>query len=319
MKTVAALALLLLSALAVPTASAQEVTGVAVEAGTLAAPIPYEGSADLPLNVTVGCAEILNAMAENNGAAPLTITVTGAPAWLTVGDASADLASQDSATSCLSGGGQTVHAALLPLTVSKDAPGIVDHTIQVVATVGATASDPADAVFTVAYHVNYTITADATFPLMVNGTEATFNVTVTQASNARSMVMIEQASSSIGVFSGVPAVVYENEAGKPASATYKATFKAPDGAWTNATATFTGFGHYLLLDGRAGVFGEANCQAEALTFPECDEQGTPVTYTFVAGTHEHEHEEEENDSPAPVGAFLALGLVALAAFVRRRA
>ena len=303
MKTVAALALLLLAALAVPTASAQDVSGVSVEAGVLGAPIPYQGSASLPLNVTVGCAEILTAMSENEGTAPLTITVTSPPAWLTVGDASADLASQASATSCLSGGGQTVHQAMLPLTVGMDAPGVVDHTIQVVATVGSTASDPADAVFTVAYFVNYTLVPDVAFPVTVNGTETSFNVTVTQASNARSMVMIEGLKTSAGVFSGLGSQVYENDAGKPDSRTFKVTFKAPSGEWSNATAQFTAYGHYLLLDGRANDF----------------DNGTPVTYAFKAGEPAHEHEEEENDAPAPVGLSIALGLVALAAFVRRRA
>jgi MYXO-CTERM domain-containing protein len=321
MKVFGALALLLLAALAVPTASAQVADALTVEPGSLSAPIPYAGSANLPVNGTVGCSLILQAMAGGmSPSAPLTLAVTSPPSWLTVGEASEDLASQDSVTACAGGQGSRSFALELPLTVTKDAPGIVDHTLNITATLGDRTSDPVAAIITVAYHVNYTIVADAKFPLMVNGTQATFNVTITQASNARSMVMIEKASSSTGVFSGVPAVVYENDGGKPVSKTYLATFKAPDGDWTNATATFTGFGHYLLLDGRAGVFGEDNCKKEGLAFPQCDVTGTTVTYSFVPGTPAgHDDEEEDQKSPAPVGAVLALGLVGLAAFARRRA
>jgi MYXO-CTERM domain-containing protein len=272
----------------------------------LSSPIPYEGSAQLPVSVSVGCLSVL----QNGGEGDVEVTVTDAPGWLTAAPATIPV---DEST-CVTGGGFASGEGTLGLTVAKDAPGVVDHTINIVASLGATASEPVPVVFTVAYHVNYTIVADARFPLMVNGTEASFNITVTQASNARSMVMIEKASSSIGVFSGVPAVVYDNEAGKPVSKTYKATFKAPDGEWANATATFTGFSHYLLLDGRAGEFGTPCAGA---TLPVCDAAGTTVTYSFVPG--EHEHEDEDKESPAPVGAFVALGLVALAALVRRRA
>ena len=177
-------------------------------------------------------------------------------------------------------------------------------TLNITATVGTKTSAPAPATVTVAYHVNYTIVSDATFPLTVNGESVSWNVTVTQTSNARSMVMMEEIKTSAGVLSGPASQAYENAAGKPDSKTFKFTWKAPTGEWGNASASFTAYGHFLLLDGRAGDYDE----------------GTPVTYTFVAGEHAGHHEEEEDDkkSPAPVGAVLALGLVALAAIVRRR-
>jgi MYXO-CTERM domain-containing protein len=294
MKTFAALALLLLAALAVPTASAQTPEGVTVTATDLATPIPYEGSAELPVSVSVGCLTIL----ENQGSTTVTVAVSDAPSWLTATPATIELEPQ----SCITGGnGFASGDGTVGLTVTKDAPGVVDHTINLTGTLGTTASDPATATFTVAYFVDYTLVPDVTFPLTVNGTEASFNVTVTQASNARSMVMIEQMKTTAGVFSGLASIVYENDAGMPAEKTFKVTFKAPEGEWTNATTTFTAFGHYLLLDGRAGDF----------------DAGTPVTYSFVAG-HAGHVEDEDKDSPAPVGVLLALGLVALAAFVRRR-
>ncbi|HUR25303.1 MAG TPA: hypothetical protein VM327_04720 [Candidatus Thermoplasmatota archaeon] len=295
MKTAASFALLVLAALAVPTGSAQAPQGILVTATDLAAPIPYEGSAQLPVSVQVGCVSIL----QNQGSTTVEVTATDAPAWLTVTPASVDV----QASTCATGGtGFATGTGAVGLAVSKDAPGVVDHTIDLVGTLGSEASGPVPVVFTVAYHVNYTLVPDAKFPLTVNGTEASFNVTVTQASNARSMVMIEGMKSSAGVFSGLGSQVYESDAGKPATKTFKVTFKAPDGEWSNATAQFTAYGHYLLLDGRAGDF----------------DAGTPVTYAFVAGEHHHD-EGGDKDSPAPVGAFVALGLVALAAIARRRA
>ena len=296
MKPFAALALLLLAALAVPSVSAQTPDGITVTPTDLATPIPYEGSAQLTVSVSVGCLTIL----QSSGSTTVTVAASDAPPWLTVTPASIQLEPQ----SCITGGnGFATADGMVGLAVTKDAPGVVDHTVNLVGTLGTTASDPAPAIFTVAYNVDYSLVPDVKFPLTVNGTQASFNVTVTQASNARSMVMIEKMKTTTGSFSGLGSTAYESEAGKPASKTFKVTFKAPEGEWGNATTTFTAFGHYLLLDGRAGDF----------------DAGTPVTYSFVAGQAEGEHDEEGKDSPAPVGAFLALGLVALAAFARRRA
>ncbi|MHB1261255.1 MAG: hypothetical protein ACYC2H_06020 [Thermoplasmatota archaeon] len=309
MKTAGALALLILAALAVPTASAQA-QGITLGATDLAAPIPYMGSAQLGVTASVGCLTLL----AEGGATTVTVTATDAPSWLTVTPATFDVDQQ----TCVTNSGFATGTGAVGLAVAKEAPGIVDHTVNLTATLGGSSSDAVASVFTVAYHVNYTIVSDAKFPMTVNGTEASFNVTVTQASNARSMVMIEEVKSSAGVLSGMGSQVYENTASAPASKTFKVTFKAPTGAWTNATASFTGYGHYLLLDGRAGDFGEP---CGSLVFPQCDAKGTPVTYTFVAGHSDEHHDEDEGDkkSPAPVGALLALGLVGLAAFARRRA
>lgn len=311
MKTVGALALLILAALAVPTASAQP-QGVTLTATDLATPIPYKGSAQLNVTVSVGCLTILT----ESGETSVTVAASGTPSWLTVTPATIELNPQ----TCAGGAGVATGSSTVGLAVAKEAPGVVDHTVNLTATLGGTSSDVVGAVFTVAYHVNYTIVADAKFPMTVNGTEASFNVTVTQASNARSMVMIEEVKSSAGVLSGMGSQVYENTAAAPASKTFKVTFKAPTGEWSNATASFTGYGHYLLLDGRAGDFGEP---CGALVFPQCDAKGTPVTYTFVAGSSDGGDGGDGGDgdkkSPAPVGALLALGLVGLAAFARRRA
>src|SRR5688572_10889495 len=107
MKPVGAMALLALAlaALAVPTAQAQDVQGVAVLPGILADPVPFKGSAQFPITVDVGCAQVLAAMAEGMGPeATLTLSVQSPPSWLTVGEASQNVADQATAQGCLTGG-----------------------------------------------------------------------------------------------------------------------------------------------------------------------------------------------------------------------
>lgn len=300
MKTLGALALLVLALAATPGATAQNPTGVAISCADLATPIPYQGTGQLTCDVTVGCAEFLAAVAGGNLGASGTVTVVDPPAWLTSPPTEASF----DPSACVTTGGSATTQVSVPLTVSKDAPGVVDHTLNLTATVGGTTSAPDPALAAVAYHVNYTLVPDVAFPLAVNGTEASFNVTVTQASNARSMVMMEQLRVSAGTLSGPASEVYENSAGQPASKTFRFTYRPPATEWTNATATFTAFGHYLLADGRAGDF----------------DNGTVMTFTFTNATPPGDGGgKDDKGLPAPAGALLALGLVALAALVRRKA
>lgn len=301
MKSLGALALLAFAVLCVPGASAQSPSGVAVACADLGTPIPYQGTASLTCDVTVGCAEFLAAAAGGDiGGPSAAVAVVGPPAWLTTAPAEASF----DPSACVTGGGSATAQATVPLTVSADAPGVVEHTLSLVATVGGTSSAPDAAIVTVAYHVNYTLVPSVTFPLAVNGTEASFDVVVTQASNARSMVMMEELKVSAGTLSGPASEVYENDAGKPASKTFRFTFRPPSGEWTNATATFTAYGHYLLTDGRAGDF----------------DNGTVMTFAFTNAAPQDDGDGgDDKGLPAPAGALLALGLVALAALVRRRA
>lgn len=302
MKVSGALALLLLGLAALPAGSAQMPQGVTITPGELAAPIPYEGSAQLPVTVRVGCLSLLQ-----GGSTTVTVDAADPQPWLTVTPAEIPI----EASACVGGAGFATGTGEVGLAVSKDAPGVVDHTVNLTADLGG---DPAPAVFTVAYHVNYTLVPDVAFPLAVNGTEASFNVTVTQASNARSMVMMEQLQVSAGALSGLVSQPYESAAGQPVSKTLKFTYKAPATEWSNATATFTAFSHYLLTDGRAGEF-KTGCAALAL--PTCDVTGTQVTFTFTNAA-EPAGDGGEKKSPAPAVPLMALGLVALAVLARRR-
>ena len=142
-----------------------------------------------------------------------------------------------------------------------------------------------------------------TFPLKVTTPKETFNLTVTQASNARSMVMMEEVKSTCGIISGLASQVYESQAGKPASKVYKVTFSAPTtGTWDKCVVSFKGYGHFLLLDSRAGPF----------------DAGTPVSWEFDNGGVQSATTHTESKKSPEVGPLVALGLVALAAVLRRR-
>ena len=308
MKAFGAVALLLLATLvALPSASAQS-AGVTLVCPDLAAPIPYSGTSGLACTVTAQCVGFLT----GGGSADGSVSVVGPPGWLTAPETPVEF----DPTACIASGGTASADVTIPLTVGADAPGVVEHVLNLVAT-GGGAEGTDTAIVTVAYHVNYTVVADVAFPLNVTGPEASFNVTVTQASNARSMVMMEQTKVSAGTLSGPISKVYENDAGKPVTETFKFTYKAPEGEWTNATATFTAFGHYLLTDGRAGEFNTPACTA--LGFPTCDATGTPMTFTFTNGVTDEDDDEDGNGIPAPVAPLLLLGILALAMLVRRRA
>ena len=299
MKTLAPLALLALAlAVAVP-AQAQD-PQVFTATGGSAGELAYEGSGAIPVELSVGCSFVLQSAADEFTG---TITATDAPAWLSVTETSFEV----DPTLCANPANPTLQAtatASVPIAVTKDAPGVVEQLVTLQATVGDGTTTTVGR-YSVAYHSNYTLVADAQFPLTVTGESVTFKVTATQASNARSMIMVEELTTTAGaVFSGISSTVYEVEAGKPASKTFDVTFKAPSGEWTSSEVSFKTFGHYLLISGPAGDY----------------EPAKPYTYTFVNGNvGEPAGTGGGKESPAPVGALTALGLLGLAAAVRRKA
>lgn len=295
MKLLGAIALAALAlAAAVPTVQAQAPTGLTLTCAELAAPIPYSGTGNLSCTATVGCLE-----AVTNQGTTVTFAVASPPAWLSSAGASDEV----DPVACLGGAGTQAITVDVPLTVTKDAPGVEEQTITVTAALGGTSAET-PAIVTVAYNVDYTLETDVTFPLTITQPSTTFNLTVTQASNARSMVMMEQVKTTAGVISGLTSTVYESGGGKSETKVFKVTFKAPEGEWTDAKVDFMAFGHYLLLDSRSGDY----------------DAGTAVSWTFTNGGVVAPDGDDEDDkkSPAPAGVLLALGLVALAALVRRQ-
>ena len=153
-----------------------------------------------------------------------------------------------------------------------------------------------------AYKSSYALVPSVTFPLTVTNKTTTFTVVGTQASNAPSMIMVDDFSASdAALVSGIGAHQYQNKAGTPQSYTYTVTFTAPDDDWVSANTTLKVFGHYN-FDGMAGD------PVDRMT----------ITWQFVNGGVPHEHSGGK-DSPAPVGAFAMMGLLGLAAILRRMA
>lgn len=238
MKTFGAAALLLLAAsLAVPMAASQQPgMGITLTVGTLAAPIPYEGSATLPINVTVGCID-----AQQDGT--VSIAAGDQPSWLTI--SAPDITVMPGAE-CLPAGTIT-QAGSITLSVSKDAPGVIEHSIDFVATVNTKNSDPpTQAKFSVAYFSIYTLVPEPKFPLEVTQKVTKFNVTGTQSSNAPSMIMVDgtMTASNGALVSGIASLQYNNTAGTPDTKTYTVTFTAPSGSWDNSTISLRTFGHF---------------------------------------------------------------------------
>lgn len=302
MKSVAPLALLAL-ALLVPTVQAQaDPTAISLTVAS-AGEVPYQGSGNFSATVTVGCALLLQQAA--NGF-EVTISAASPPAWLTLEDAVVGFQDPATVQSCITDGGAAIRTVDVPFSVSAAAPAVEQLSVDLVASAGTTTSDPATALYTVAYNSNYTVATTATFPMTVTTPEVTFQVTATQASNARSMIMIEGVTVSAGSFAGLPSTVYEVAAGAPASKTFDVTFKAPEGAWETASVTFQAFGHYLLTSGEAGDYSPA----QTYTY-EFVNGGVPATSSSGDGG--------EKESPSPAAALTALGLLGFAALRRRKA
>lgn len=293
MKRLIPLAVLALVALAAPT-SAQTPTDITVTPDSLGE-LAYLSSGTLGFTARVGCLEFLT----NSGGMTATVTVTDAPTWMTVEDATVTF----SATDCPTGQGFAEETGGIAYTLSDAAPAVVSHTINLKATIGSTSSADTPATFTVAYNSNYTMTPSVTFPLEVTNKTTTFTVTGVQASNAPSMIMVDGFSADSGALvSGIGPLQYMNEAGKADTKTYTVTFTAPTGDWEVANVTLQVYGHYNFPDGSGA--GDPTDQKT-------------ITWQFVNGGVHDDHGKESKKSPAPVGLLTALGLVAFAALRRK--
>jgi hypothetical protein len=293
MKSLVAAALLTAALLiALPGAVAQSNgQGISVTNLTLAEPVPYMGKATANVTVNVGC---IDAARDNT----VEITAPGAPAWVKVTSAPTNAApTQD----CVNASGSRSVFVPVQLEVTADAPGVVPTALNLTAAISDKTAT-GTLTFNVEYYPEFEMSTDVEFPLSVTGGQVSFNLTVTQKSNARSMVMMENVSVSAGSLSGLASVVYEAD---NLTKTFPITYKAPTGAWTNATANFTAFTHYLLLEGGAGDF----------TAPQS------VSWTFVnagGSSNPDGPSGEKKESPAGALPLLVMGLFALALIVRRR-
>lgn len=298
-------AALLLSVL--PTAQAQDVPGldISLAVDDLLTPIPYSGSGSFNFTVTVGCLAALRSASESMNPSPVvTVGLSNPPVWASATPIEVP-ATPDQG--CIDGSGYMTKTGTIAVTAAPDAPGVTEQTLNFTATMpaqGEPMSATDSAIGSVAYHASYKLETDAKFPLTVNAAKTNFTLTVTQSSNARSMVMVEEVKTTTGAIAGMASTVYESGAGKSDSKTFKVTFTAPQGAWNKSTVSFKAYSHFLLLDSRAGPY----------------DPGTAVTWEFVNGGVPSTKGGDDGDkkSPMPVAPLTALGLVALAAMLRRR-
>lgn len=287
---VAALALLLMAA--VP-ASAQEALNPTIAIVQPTAPINATGATPIDFTVTVSCATIV----ANGGNGAVVVGSDDAPAWLDVEGTTITLAPAGCANlnANLSGTGEVM------VTPSAMAPGLQRSFFNLTATLGDFASGEEQVNFEVDYRSDWSVTPDITFPFTVTEDVTMFNVTVVQNSNARSMVMFEEATASAGTVSGLASQTYE----PPEERIFQVTFTAPDGQWTESNVTFRTYGHYLLTTGESGdPQGELN-----------------PTWTFVnggSGGGGGGGGGDGKDSPALTPAVFILAIAALALVMRRR-
>lgn len=303
MKTALAVLALALVAL-VPTAQAQgDVTGIALTSTTGAGTVPYMGTGTLGVQGEVGCAHIL----QNQPGAAIEIMALDPPSWLTVTPDETEA----EAAGCLSGQGRSSFVGTVEVAVSADAPAVVQHVIQLVASIGDEASDPMGATLTVAYNSNYSVVPSLTFPYTLTAESLNdqgalaFTATGTQASNAPSMIMVDGFSACDGAsVSGFGALQYNNDGGKPDTKTYNIVFTPPAAEWTSCAITLRVYGHYNFPDGSAA--GEPT-DRKTITW-EVTNGGLKPAGGGGGG----------KDSPAPVAMVIGLGLLGLAALRRRQ-
>jgi MYXO-CTERM domain-containing protein len=313
MRNLAALAALTFVALA-PAAFAQDVPAstVTLTLGALAgtvdddgrAAVPYAGNATVPFTVTIGCGLIATTTAANQGqdSDHVHVTIVDPSAWVVPRTVEAHLEPADIAQECATAQAVT-RTGTLPLQVTAAAPGVVPQNVTVAVQFGGSDAEhtfaPTPLAFSVQFHADYSVVPDAQFPLEVKGGEAQFKVAITQRSNTRSMVMVEEVRASAGSFGGIGSVVYD----PPETKEFTATFKAPTACWTEAQASFKTYAHFLLLDSQAGEY----------KLPQ------EHTYTFRNGDSCEPGTTGNGTQEAPVGIWtLAPALLGAALLARRR-
>ncbi|MEA3191319.1 MAG: hypothetical protein QOD77_1901 [Thermoplasmata archaeon] len=268
-----------------------------------AANIPYNGTGDLPVTLVVGCGVLLQSLAPGETAAEATFTLANPPAWLNL---SAPLTLSYDPADCTgpipptaAPSGAITGQGVLKLKAGPLAPGVVNQTVNVTATLGDETQTKAGS-YNVTYHAAHTITPSITFPYTMTSGEVTFQLRVTIDANARSMVMFTNIQADRGTIQGFQSEVYE----PPAVKTFNITYKAPAGAWTEAHVKFHNYSHILLKE--TGKDGPAQLAKDH-------------DWVFVNGNPDGVTPGTDSE-PAPDGMALvaALGILGAALVARRK-
>lgn len=252
--------------------------------------IPYMGNATVDVTLTVGCALVL----QNAPALNVPIAFDAPPAWLVAKPLSLSFGPAD----CANPAATAIKTGTLAFSVGKDAPGIETQTPNVTA-ISKAGTQKIALPFEVQYHADYTVVPDVTFPMKTVNGYANFTISVTQHSNARSMVMFEEAHASTGTIKGLSSVVYM----PPETKVFKISYVAPGPNWSNATVEFRTASHYLLKDQRAGTYHDVRTPSWQFSNP--------------GGASPSSGSTTSAKSPA-VGPLLAFGLLGAALLAQRR-
>lgn len=295
------LALLALALLAAAPAQAQVADDFTLVVGH-ASTIPYNGTGDLPVSLVVGCGTLLQSLEPGQTAGTATFTLANPPAWLTLdgsptlsfdpADCVGPIPPSGAPTGAITGEG------VLKLKVGAQAPGVVNQTVNVTATLGEATTTQAGS-YNVSYRPAHTIAPSITFPYTMTSPEVTFQLRVTIDANARSMVMFTNIQADRGTIQGFQSEVYE----PPAVKTFNITYKAPAGAWSEAHVKFHHYSHILLKE--TGKDGPAQLEQD-------------VEWVFVNGMPEGQTSDGSVDAPDSMAVVAALGILGAALFARRR-
>ncbi len=282
------LGFLILGLLSAPSASAASASFVD-EAFT----IPYNGSYDLPVTITVECGDILGASGSYN----VPVSVEGLPDYFGAGTATAEFAASD----CLVADAITKDV-VLTFTPTQAAFGLDPYPFQIKA---GDDSFEHKQLAQVGYKSGHSLTLDQTFPHNLttedNG-KLHWNVTVEIDANSQTMVMFQNLQVSVGKLSGINHQIFNVEEGDTVR-TLSATFEAPDFEWEEATIQFWNYSHCL----------------KGVDCPPINSQNmTWVITNDAKGGAAGGGSDAGNDSPAVAPIGLGLVLVAAALIVRRQ-
>lgn len=264
--------------------------------------LPPDGTAVLPVEVSMGCDTIVR-----SGGGSADVQATSSAAWL--GATSTTVTFDPS--ECLAGPtGTIVKQAELTLTPAADAPGLVVATLEASivyvgeapAPMGGTTQTP---VFLpdvqVAYRPGHALSPGGDQAFTVLGGSHSFNLTIEVTSNAQTMVLFEdQKAIGGGLVSGLQPLAFDVAAGN-GRLVQPVTFTAPAEAWESVLFTFR---------------NSSRCADAAQCAPQLQQN---VTWTFTNGdAATAQAGKDAKGAPGPLlpSILAALGLTLIA--VRRR-
>jgi hypothetical protein len=245
--------------------------------------IPYDGSATIPIDVTIQCPTLL---VEGLGGGSAHVEVVG-PAWLSATSTTVTFDAMECSSNPSVPLTKTVEVSLAPL---PNAPGLVNATLNATlvfedenpATEASRSPIELPAVH-VAYRPGHVLTPDGDQTFTVTNGSYAFELTIDITANARTMIMFEDKKVSGGaLLTGLQAHTFNVPEGE-VSRVNPVKFTAPQGAWESVKVSFRTYSH--CLDGTdcgpqlektvTWTFNNANPDATVEPSSEKESKGAP--------------------------------------------